>query len=433
MTGSFSDLAFAESYGEMDPIKRAFVRAIEPLVRNAGYTIVGKAGDGGFAFAYVVRTPEGQLRVLKIALPSDVMDKQLAREQALDHERRIMAVLHAKDPRFLKCEPVEFFETGKTFHALEMDFIADKPASTQPAPTLHDVFGDLHANYTAEDRAAIRSRLRELLKVAHGEGIYHLDLQPKNILVSRDPDGRAQVRLIDWGVSHSKLLGPSPQEKRGAIFGTLGYMSALRMLDGHIDPVMEDIYALRILEYYLRAGRKDEEDLVYRSLGGSRPSKTPTASPLDVTASVNDAVASLHDSEGFGMGYYQPGVAYESGSPREQMEAVAEWSRAPRSLALREMLLESARNDTQKIFLAKLGENLRGHRIELVADEILSSQMLSSTWTTALGFSRSEIEQVREFVMQWKASHRTDIATPYSAHSQMYFTLFEKAYAALPH
>ncbi len=108
------------------------------------------------------------------------------------------------------------------------------------------------------DRAvAIAADVADALAAAHAHALVHRDVKPDNVFLARTPDGRATVKVLDFGVA--KLLDDTVERKHstaiGRQIGTPGYMAPEQLMGTAGVDHRADIYALGILLFEMLTGR----------------------------------------------------------------------------------------------------------------------------------------------------------------------------------
>ncbi len=89
------------------------------------------------------------------------------------------------------------------------------------------------------------------LSAVHAAGIVHRDVKPENVLVDRDQNGAALLRITDFGVA--RIIEQGPAARNTAVIGTPEYM-APELADGEPPTPQSDLYAVGIMLYELLTG-----------------------------------------------------------------------------------------------------------------------------------------------------------------------------------
>ncbi len=92
------------------------------------------------------------------------------------------------------------------------------------------------------------------LSEAHAKRVIHRDLKPSNIMLVDTPDGRDQIKVLDFGIGKiiEETTANSPVS---AMVGTPQYASPEQLtVGGHIDG-RSDIYSLGVISYRLLGGQ----------------------------------------------------------------------------------------------------------------------------------------------------------------------------------
>ncbi len=170
--------------------------------------------------------------------------------------------------------------------------------------TLHDVGSQDGTHYlvleylegeTLADRlrrgaCPLEEALRHAIEIvgaldsAHRLGITHRDLKPANIMLTKDgvkllDFGLAQLRSVDTGVvagfSAAVTTSPQPMTAKGAIVGTLQYMSP-EQLEGNPVDHRTDIWAFGCVLHEMLAGNRPFEGTSHASFIAAILEREPT-------------------------------------------------------------------------------------------------------------------------------------------------------------
>ncbi len=99
----------------------------------------------------------------------------------------------------------------------------------------------------------VASQVCEALEVAHAKGVVHRDLKPANIFLVRKPDGRAHVKLLDFGISKMGGEGAHALTGTGEVIGTPLYMSPEQAQSGATRSE-SDLYSLGVILFEMVTG-----------------------------------------------------------------------------------------------------------------------------------------------------------------------------------
>lgn len=110
---------------------------------------------------------------------------------------------------------------------------------------------------SVEDATSYVLQACEALAEAHAVGIVHRDLKPANLFLVRRRDGRALVKVLDFGIS--KVVpgahdSNSVATKTSALMGSPLYMSPEQMSSAKNVDARSDVWALGVVLYEMLAG-----------------------------------------------------------------------------------------------------------------------------------------------------------------------------------
>jgi tRNA A-37 threonylcarbamoyl transferase component Bud32 len=200
------------------------------------YRIVTALDAGGQAAVYrAVHTGLGKDVVLKLShqpLPADQ-----AEQDRLAVEGRILADLD--HPHLARVYDLGLHE-GRPY--LVMEYLRGSNLEQHAR----------QAGLAPREAAALVAKVARALAVAHGRGVIHGDVKPKNILL--DETGRP--RLIDFGMARLRHAYAEDTVPSGTVSGTVSYM-APEQARGENDRVSprSDLFGLGGVLYFLLTGR----------------------------------------------------------------------------------------------------------------------------------------------------------------------------------
>ena len=220
------------------------------------YRLVRAIGEGGFGVVYLAEqtSPVRRRVAVKVIKPGMDSGAVLARFEA---ERQALALM---DHPFV----AKVFDGGTTERGLPyfvMEFVEGEPITA---------FCD-RVRLGLRERLELFVRVCEAVQHAHAKGVIHRDLKPGNILASRDDNGRAQPKVIDFGIAKAldqELAEATIFTHHGQMLGTPEYMSPeqAEMGPGGVD-TRTDVYALGVVLYELLTARRPFDPRRLRSAG----------------------------------------------------------------------------------------------------------------------------------------------------------------------
>lgn len=209
------------------------------------YRIHGILGRGGFGAVYA-GTHLGTAQPVAIKmLQADAADPEAA--ERFYREARLTAKL--THPNTVRVFDVGRDDDGPLYLVMEM----------LRGPTLEAVLQGLAAQQRPmTDLEAIEVALAILgsLAEAHAAGLVHRDLKPANVMFQRVPGLQDQVKVLDFGCSHTI---DSELTREGQLIGTPSYMSPEQCEGAAVD-ARADLYALGVILFRCMALRLPFEE-----------------------------------------------------------------------------------------------------------------------------------------------------------------------------
>jgi serine/threonine protein kinase/HEAT repeat protein len=247
-----------------------------------GYTIRRKLAVGGMGEVYeAVHDKIGRAAAIKVLRLEFCRSDEMV-ERFYQEARAINAIRHDNI--------VDVYDFGRDSHGrvyFVMEYLEGEPLSARIKRG---------ALPWAEAFPILDQTLRAL-KAAHDKGFVHRDLKPDNIWL-RPVDGRAQVKLLDFGIA--KLVGvddaPEKLTQTGSMIGTPHYMSPEQINGSRDIDRRTDVYALGVIMYEMFTGAAPfAGDTIQAIMSGHLFREPPRLTGLPAELGVPAAVAEIVD------------------------------------------------------------------------------------------------------------------------------------------
>jgi serine/threonine-protein kinase len=104
--------------------------------------------------------------------------------------------------------------------------------------------------------ALIAIRVAAILHSAHTHGYVHRDVKPEHIVMSVQPDGSVEVRLLDFGVCAARTAPADEREREiGRVFGTPSYVSPEQAAGDPDVDARADVFGMGVVIFEALTGR----------------------------------------------------------------------------------------------------------------------------------------------------------------------------------
>ena len=196
------------------------------------YEVIRSIGRGSQGAVYLAHDPVlDRLVAVKVLASSDAELNRITDDGA-PLEARISSRL--KHPNIIPIFDAGEWDVGPflVFEYVEGQTLAERLKADGPMPI--------------EVAAPLVSAVLDALSVAHAEGILHLDLSPRNLLIDSDD----VPRVMDFGLAQYVSIAREP---RSSAMGTLRYMTPEHFLGDPLGP-WTDVFALGSTFYEVMTG-----------------------------------------------------------------------------------------------------------------------------------------------------------------------------------
>ncbi len=201
-----------------------------------GYKVLGKLGSGAMAVVYKAKQLSLDRTVAIKVLPRRFTEKS-DYVRRFYKEGRIAAKLNHNNI----VQAIDVGEAGGLYYFV-MEYVEGK--------TLYD---DLSKGKIFDEAEALEVviQLANALAHAHGHGMIHRDVKPKNIMINTE----GVVKLADMGLARETSDVEAAKNEEGKAFGTPYYIAPEQIRGEVTIDGRADIYALGATFYHMVAGR----------------------------------------------------------------------------------------------------------------------------------------------------------------------------------
>ncbi|MEW6733627.1 MAG: protein kinase [Acidobacteriota bacterium] len=208
------------------------------------YEIIEKIGVGGMGEVYKAHDPTLDRMVALKILPPELVKVEAMVERFVQEAKSASALNHPNILTIHEIGQAQLLDETDVIHYIAMEVIE----------------GDTLYNKIYHEKVELKKLLDYFTQVAdglakaHNAGIVHLDLKPKNIMITED----GYAKILDFGVakliqsntatSDSTTKAPHTQTDSGMIMGTLNYMSP-EQAQGKLVDQRSDIFSFGCVLY----------------------------------------------------------------------------------------------------------------------------------------------------------------------------------------
>ncbi len=221
----------------------------DPLVGQKldDYEIQSFIGEGAMGIVYrALHTVIGKPAAIKVLRPDYADDPEMV-SRLIREARTVNAIRHPSIVDIFGFGQVK--ATGQPY--IVMDLLEGEPL---------DMVIREKAPMPFADAFDILDDLLGALAAAHAVGVIHRDLKPGNIILEKQPEGRAKVKLLDFGLAKQadKANGSVRPTNPGTILGTPAFMAPEQIRGEKTSPAT-DLYAVGGIAYQLVTGHLPHE------------------------------------------------------------------------------------------------------------------------------------------------------------------------------
>lgn len=255
------------------------------------YTVLNNLGRGAFGRVDLVQSSSGHMFAMKVFEPSPtVMNAVAAGAVSLDELKRRFAseatyqarighpnVVQVVDMNLTSDPPFFVMELAEA--TLAQDLAHDRTLGGSPNQGLFDILAGLEG--------------------IHGQGIYHRDLKPQNILRLRAPDGTTRYALSDFGLIKVTSGDATTLTATGTQGGTERYAAPELNSNFKRATARSDIFSLGVILFDIFVGpvaRVPYTEVQFGGAVGAVAAKCTKPLPARRYASIAELRAALYEA-----------------------------------------------------------------------------------------------------------------------------------------
>jgi serine/threonine protein kinase len=228
------------------------------------YRLGARLGAGGMGVVEEALDVQTNRTVAIKTLPGASHDERAARRR---FAREVQAVARIRSAHVVELLGHGVSEAGRPYLVMER-------LRGRDLGELLDRFHQL----SVETTTSILVQLADALDAAHALGIVHRDVKPSNVFLAEAGDGRALVKLLDFGIA-KELCAPAEGTTTDAAIGTPLYMSPEQIVARPTIDHRSDLWSLGVV--------------AFRALSGAPPFRGESIGALAVTMCSGE-LPSLH-------------------------------------------------------------------------------------------------------------------------------------------
>ncbi len=237
-----SDLSLAEVLVDADFVTKRQIARLRQIIeaersgqKIPGYKILGKLGAGAMATVYKAKQISLDRMVAIKVLPPKYANNPQFIERFYAEGRAAAQLNH---PNI-----VQAFDVGRSgeLYFFIMEYVDGRT-----------VYDDIvkHKRYPEPEALDIIIQIAEALEHAHGKGLIHRDVKPKNVMITRE----GVAKLADMGLARAITDKEAAEAEAGKAFGTPYYISPEQIRGEKDVGPPADIYSLGSTLYHMVTG-----------------------------------------------------------------------------------------------------------------------------------------------------------------------------------